>query len=84
MEADDLVEPGDLEQLADPLGHPDDQQVAPVRASPLQRADHDAEPDRVDEVDAAEIDDEVRPAATDDADHLLAQTGRGGQLELAR
>ncbi len=58
-------------------------QVAAVAAHPLQGADDHAEPDRVDEIDPREVEHDPRVALAHQADHLLAQPGGGGQLELA-
>ena len=55
----------------------------PWRAGALEQPDHHAEAGRVDEVDLLEVEDHVRLPAHDHLDHLLAEAGRGGHVDVA-
>ena len=55
-----------------------------MRAHPLEHTDDHPEPGGVEEVDAAQVDHQVRVARGRQPHHLLAQLGRGGHVELAR
>ena len=82
MNDEHAVEVAQLEYPANPRFADDEPQVALVQPDPLEGADQDAEPERIDIVDPREVEDEMVTAGLHLADHVLAQLGRADDVEL--
>ena len=76
-------QPGDLEHLEDPGLGAHQRQVAAVAAQALEAADQHAQPGRVEEVHAFEIDDDLAVPLADQLDQPLPQARRAVDVDLA-
>ena len=83
MQGEDAVEVAQFEHAPHPRLGDDQLEVAVEQADPLERADQYAEPERVDEVDAGQIEDEMVQTIGHRMHHVLAQLGRADDVELA-
>lgn len=84
VEVEDPIEIAHLEHPSDPRLGNDDPEVAVEQPGPLQCADDHAQPEGVDEVDAGEIEDEVRSAVAHLRHDGLAEIGTADDIEFTR
>ena len=78
-----MVEPGDLEDLEDRGSEQTRASSPSLVRTRLSAPTEDPEPGRVEELDPVEVDDDVVATVVDQLDELLAQPGRGGDIDLA-
>src|SRR5690348_1940094 len=83
VDAEDLRQPGDLEDLQDPLLRADQVQRAVVSPHPLQAPDQHPEAGGVEEPDLIQVDDELVAAPADQVDEQLPEPRRGIHIDLA-
>ncbi len=83
VDAEDLRQPGDLEDLQDPLLGADQIQRAVMRPHPLQAADQHPQAGGVEEPDLLQVDDELVVVLADQIDEQLTQPRRGVDVDLA-
>src|SRR5215468_6450440 len=83
VDAKDLRQPGDLQDLQDPLLRADQVQRAVAGPHPLQAPDQHPEAGGVEEPDPAQVDDELVAALADQVDEQLPQPRRGIHIDLA-
>ena len=83
MQGEDTVEIAHLQHPPHPWFGDDELEVAVEESDPLERADQHTEPERVDEVDAGQVENEVVEAVGHGMHHVLAQLGRADDVELA-
>src|SRR5208282_5041794 len=83
MDAEDLHQPGDLEDLQDPLLGADQIQRAVVRPHPVQAAGQHPEAGGVEEPDLLQVDDEVVVVLAGQLDEQLTQPRRRIDIDLA-
>src|SRR6266568_6767884 len=83
VDAEDLRQPGDPEDLQDPLLRADQIQRAAVRPHPPQAPDQHPEAGGVEEPDLVQVDDELVAALADQVDEQLTQPRRGIHIDLA-
>src|SRR5215470_3711639 len=83
VDAKDLRQPGDLQDLQDPLLRADQVQRAVAGPHPLQAPDQHPEAGGVEEPDPAQVDDELVAALADQVDEQLPQPRRGVDIDLA-
>src|SRR5690242_5206734 len=82
VDAEHLRQPGDPEDLEDPLLRADEVQGTVVRAYPLQPADQHAETGRVEELDLLHVDDQLVVVLVDEIDEQLAEPRGGVDVDL--
>ncbi len=75
VDAEDLRQPGDLQDLQDPLLRADQVQRAVVGPHPLQAPDQHPEAGGVEEPDLVQVDDELAAAPADQVENFDAYTG---------
>src|SRR5882757_9635967 len=83
VDAEDLRQPGDPEDLQDPLLRADQIQRAVVRPHPLQAPDQHPEASGVEEPDLLQVDDDLVVALADQIDEQLTQPRRRVDIDLA-
>src|SRR5581483_2662842 len=83
VDGEDLGQTGDLEHLQAPALRADERQVAVVAADPLEPPDEDAQPGRVEELHTFEVDQGRALTRVAQLDELLAELGRGVDVDLA-
>ena len=83
VDAEDLRQPGDPEDLQDPLLRADQIQRAVVRPHPLQAADQHPQAGGVEEPDLVQVDDELVAVLAGQIDEQLTQPRRGVDIDLA-
>src|SRR5207247_8141062 len=83
VDAEDLRQPGDLEDLQYPLLRADQIQRAVVGPHPLQAPDQHPEAGGVEEPDLVQVDDELVVALADQVDEQLTQPRRRIDIDLA-
>src|SRR5436190_23690597 len=83
VDAEDLRQPGDLQDLQDPLLRADQIQRAVVYPHPAQAPDQHPEAGGVEEPDLAQVDDELVAALADQVDEQLPQPRRRVHIDLA-
>ncbi len=83
MQVEHPVEITHLEHPANPRLGNDDPEIAVEQPHPLQRADHHPQPERVDEIDAGEVQHQVTIPLVHLAHHLPAQIGAAHDIELS-
>src|SRR5208282_2720411 len=84
VDAEDLRQPGDPEDLQDLLPRADQVQRAVVRPDPLQAPDQHPEAGGVEEPDLLQVDDELVVVPADQIDEQLTQPRRRIDIDLAR
>src|SRR5690348_15026426 len=83
VDAEDLRQPGDPEDLQDPLLRADQIQRAVVDPHPPQAPDQHPEAGGVEEPDLVQVDDELVAALADQVDEQLPQPRRRIDIDLA-
>src|ERR1700751_1819514 len=83
VDAEDLRQPGDFQDLQDPLLRADQVQRAVVGPHPLQAPDQHPEAGGVEEPDLVQVDDELVAARADQVDEQLPEPRRGIHVDLA-
>src|SRR5437588_3729300 len=78
-----LVEAADLEGAAQAGAGTRHPQVGVAAAGPGEAVDEHAQPGRVDEADAGQIDDDRGRPVVDEASELVPERGHGGDVDLA-
>src|SRR5438309_699284 len=83
VDGEDLGQAGDLEHLQNPALGADQRQVAVMAEDPLEPTDEDAEPGRVEELDALEVDQDRALTLVDQLDELLAELRCGVDVDFS-
>jgi hypothetical protein len=84
VQGKDLHQLGDVEDLADAVVGPDEDQRALPAAQAVIDPDQDPQARRVEELDVVEIHDQMLSTVLDEVLKLIAQSGTGEHVDLAR
>ena len=82
MDAEDLGQPGDPEDLEQPFVRADECEIAAGTSQPAVGADQDPQTSRIQEVDPGKVDDDVLLAGSDHLVEAVAQPTKSGFIYL--